>query len=174
MRDAYTCTGKMLHTTNTLHNALKLTALKTVKTLKYVTSIDNHRRSCTSILRPSTTVPCSFSRARSASAALANVTNPKPYMQRQENVYIYKWVAYGTCIFICIRTRDIIKLNNYYIVLSPIQHVNQSKNHSSATSVIVDTAYTQLYFTHISTCTYLPANNSVNFIQNSRHLMHSR
>ena len=32
----------------------------------------------TSILRPSTIVPFSFSRARSASALVSNVTNPKP------------------------------------------------------------------------------------------------
>ena len=38
----------------------------------------------TSILRPSTTVPWSFSRARSASALLANVTKPNPCMPRQK------------------------------------------------------------------------------------------
>lgn len=32
----------------------------------------------TSILRPSTMVPFSFSRARSASALVSKVTNPKP------------------------------------------------------------------------------------------------
>lgn len=33
---------------------------------------------CTSILRPSTTVPCNFSLALSASTLCSNVTNPKP------------------------------------------------------------------------------------------------
>jgi hypothetical protein len=38
----------------------------------------------TSIFRPSTTVPFSFSRALSASALLANVTNPNPCMQDKD------------------------------------------------------------------------------------------
>jgi len=37
----------------------------------------------TSIFLPSTTVPCSLSRARSASALFANVTKPNPCMQGQ-------------------------------------------------------------------------------------------
>lgn len=37
----------------------------------------------TSILRPSTIVPFSFSRARSASALVSNVTNPKPCSGRE-------------------------------------------------------------------------------------------
>lgn len=36
---------------------------------------------CTSILRPSTTVPCNFSLALSASALFSKVTKPKPCMQ---------------------------------------------------------------------------------------------
>lgn len=41
----------------------------------------------TSIFLPSTTVPCSFSRAASASALFANVTKPNPCMQhRQRNM----------------------------------------------------------------------------------------
>lgn len=36
---------------------------------------------CTSILRPSTTVPCNFSLALSASALHSKVTKPKPCMQ---------------------------------------------------------------------------------------------
>lgn len=38
----------------------------------------------TSILRPSTMVPFSFSRARSASALVSKVTNPKPCEWRRE------------------------------------------------------------------------------------------
>lgn len=41
----------------------------------------------TSILRPSTTVPWSRSRARSASVLLANVTKPNPYMQDRQNMH---------------------------------------------------------------------------------------
>ena len=39
---------------------------------------------CTSILRPSTTVPCNFSLALSASALFSKVTKPNPYMQEGE------------------------------------------------------------------------------------------
>lgn len=39
---------------------------------------------CTSILRPSTTVPCNFSLALSASTLCSNVTNPKPCMQERK------------------------------------------------------------------------------------------
>ena len=38
----------------------------------------SHENTCTSIFRPSTTVPLTLSRARSASAAFANVTKPNP------------------------------------------------------------------------------------------------
>lgn len=41
-------------------------------------------RTCTSILRPSTTVPCNFSLALSASTLCSNVTNPKPCMQERK------------------------------------------------------------------------------------------
>lgn len=39
---------------------------------------ERQEKESTSILRPSTIVPFSFSRARSASALVSNVTNPKP------------------------------------------------------------------------------------------------
>lgn len=41
-------------------------------------------KTCTSILRPSTTVPCNFSLALSASALFSKVTNPNPCMQREK------------------------------------------------------------------------------------------
>lgn len=42
------------------------------------------KETCTSILRPSTTVPCNFSLALSASTLCSNVTNPKPCMQERK------------------------------------------------------------------------------------------
>lgn len=39
-------------------------------------------KTCTSIFRPSITVLCNFSRARSASALVSKVTKPKPCVQR--------------------------------------------------------------------------------------------
>lgn len=48
------------------------------------TSQKKYLRTCTSILRPSTTVPCNFSLALSASTLCSNVTNPKPCMQDRE------------------------------------------------------------------------------------------
>lgn len=48
------------------------------------TNREKYLRTCTSILRPSTTVPCNFSLALSASTLCSNVTNPKPYMQDRE------------------------------------------------------------------------------------------
>ncbi len=41
----------------------------------------------TSIFRPSTIVPCSFSRASSASTLFANVTKPNPYFSKIINRY---------------------------------------------------------------------------------------
>lgn len=48
------------------------------------TSQKKYLRTCTSILRPSTTVPCNFSLALSASTLCSNVTNPKPCMQERK------------------------------------------------------------------------------------------
>ncbi len=50
----------------------------------------------TSILRPSTIVPCSFSRACSASEPTANVTNPKPF----NYILNYQIVRHNTKILI--------------------------------------------------------------------------
>jgi len=47
----------------------------------------------TSILRPSTTVPCRRSRARSASLLLANVTKPNP-CHSQSNMQLKKHIEY--------------------------------------------------------------------------------
>lgn len=64
------------------------------------TSQEKYLRTCTSILRPSTTVPCNFSLALSASTLCSNVTNPKPCMQdrkRQEKHAYYLFMY----LFIC-------------------------------------------------------------------------
>ena len=63
------------------------------------TSQNKYLRTCTSILRPSTTVPCNFSLALSASTLYSNVTNPKPYMQdgkRQEHSHYFHFFTYYT------------------------------------------------------------------------------
>lgn len=49
-----------------------------------VASQKKYLRTCTSILRPSTTVPCNFSLALSASTLCSNVTNPNPCMQERK------------------------------------------------------------------------------------------
>lgn len=45
---------------------------------------ENKANMHTSIFLPSTIVPCSFSRAASASALFANVTKPNPCMQHRQ------------------------------------------------------------------------------------------
>lgn len=65
------------------------------------TSEKKHLRTCTSILRPSTTVPCNFSLALSASTLCSNVTNPKPCMQdrkkqEQHAHYFFLYISYLT------------------------------------------------------------------------------
>ena len=60
--------------------------------IAFLSIIQHHRMSSsfpissnrpTSILRPSTTAPCNFSRAASASSHEANVTKPKPYEEKK-------------------------------------------------------------------------------------------
>lgn len=55
-------------------------------------------RTCTSILRPSTTVPCNFSLALSASTLCSNVTNPKPCIQdgEKQEQHAHYFVLYFT------------------------------------------------------------------------------
>lgn len=59
------------------------------KTARF-SSKTNCRWPCTSIFRPSTTVPFNFSRARSASALFAKVTKPNPCMHEENKGHALK------------------------------------------------------------------------------------
>lgn len=60
-------------------------------------------KTCTSILRPSTTVPCNFSLALSASALFSKVTNPNPCMQREKG---------KTCTWLYLNTHLLVNREN--------------------------------------------------------------
>lgn len=76
----------------------------------------NNEYTCTSTLRPSTTVPFSFSRALSASALFWKVTKPNPYMHEGKKIrrHALKFVQTNQCqyMYLCNNHSQSFKLKH--------------------------------------------------------------